>query len=204
MEHVFDHQNRWSDDPDGSLNAAKGFAEQAIERNRNEPFVHWAASLVALFGKDLERTRTEADAALALNPNYALAYNARATVYIYSGEPLAAIPFIERGMRLDPAYSQQYLHFLGVAYLVAGKYETASVVFKQRILLVPETDLTRAFLASALGHLDQIDDARRVWNEIKAINPKYSFDDHVGRLPFKNQADVDGIREGLMKAGLPN
>jgi len=201
--YVFDYQNRWTNDPDRSLKEAERFAEQAIERNPNEPFAHYAAALVAMFRKDVDRWTTEAEAALALNPNYALAYNARGIVHIYSGEPLAAIPFIERGMRLDPAYSQQYLHFLGVAYLVAKKYETASVIFKQRVLFVPETDLTRAFLASALGHLGQIDEAREIWSELKEINPRYSFADHVGRLPFKNQADVDRIKEGLAKAGLP-
>ena len=54
-------------------------------------------------------------------------------------------------MRLDPAFNSQYLHFLGVAYLLAGKYETAAVLFRQRIVMVPETDFTRAVLASALG-----------------------------------------------------
>ena len=48
-------------------------------------------------------------------------------------------------MRLDPAWSQQYLHFLGTAYLLAGKYETAAALLRQRIFLVPETDFSRAF-----------------------------------------------------------
>ena len=202
--HIFDFQNHWSGNPEGSLDRAREFADRAIEMDAKSPFAHHVRSIVAIWDKDLERTRTEADAALALNPNFALAHTALGIVHIYSGDPLAAIPYIERSLRLDPAYSQQYLHFLGSAYLVAGKYETASVVFKQRVLLVPETDLTRAFLASALGHLGEADEARRVWHELKAINPKYSFEEHVGRLPFRNQADVDGIRSGLAKAGLPD
>ena len=47
-------------------------------------------------------------------------------------------------MRLDPVYRQQYLHLLGVASLLAGKYENAAVLLRQRILLVPRTDFTRA------------------------------------------------------------
>ena len=100
--------------------------------------------------------------------------------------------------------SLQYLHFLGVAYLCAEKYETAAVVFKQRILQVPETDLTRAFLVSALGHLGQIDEARQIWRELMQINPKYSFADHLSRLPFRNQVDIARIEEGLAKASLPD
>ena len=73
-------------------------------------------------------------------------------VYIYTGEPAKAIPYIEKAMRLDPA-QQQYRHFLGTAYFVAGNYETAAAIFKERIAITPTTDLSRAFLASALGHL---------------------------------------------------
>src|SRR5262249_5301159 len=77
-----------------------------------------------------------------------------------------AIPMIERAMRLDPAHSEQYLHFLGMAYLLAGKYETAASHFRERIRLVPRTDFSRAPLASALGHLGEIDEARRIWHDL--------------------------------------
>ena len=183
---------------------AVGFADQAIEKGPNEPFARFVAAVIANFTGNLDRARSEAETALALNPNYALAHSVRGITDIYAGDPLAAIPRIERGLRLDPGFSQQYLHFLGTAYLTAGKYETAAAQFKQRILLVPATDLSRAFLASALGHLGEFDEARQVWRDLMAINPNYSFAEHIGRLPFKNRADVDRITEGLTKAGLPN
>jgi tetratricopeptide (TPR) repeat protein len=75
---------------------------------------------------------------------------ARGLVYVYSGEPLKGISYIEQAMRLDPA-QQQYRHFLGTAYLVAGNYETAAAIFKERVAITPTTDLSRALLASALG-----------------------------------------------------
>ena len=106
-------------------------------------------------------------------------------------------------MRLDPAYSQQYLHFLGRAYLLAGKFEIAATLLRERILLVPRTDFSRALLASTLGHLGRVDEARHIWAELKEINPKYSIKEHLDRQPFKNQADVARITEGLAKAGLP-
>ena len=115
---------------------------------------------------------------------------------------MVAIPHIERAIRLDPAYTQQHLHFLGMAYLVAGRFETAAALFKERILLVPESDMTRAYLASALGQLGKAEEARQIWRELQAINPGYSFAERLGRLPFKNQADVERIAEGLRKAGL--
>jgi adenylate cyclase len=108
-----------------------------------------------------------------------MAYNVIGAIRSYSGQPLEAIPMIERAMRLDPAESEQYLHFLGMAYLLAGKYETAATHFRERIRLVPGTDFSRAPLASALGHLGEIDEARHIWRELMKINPKYSFSEQT-------------------------
>jgi adenylate cyclase len=200
--YMFDYQNRWTEDPDGSLPIAKEYARQAIEKDPNEPLARCVSALAASYEKDLDRAKTEIDAALALNPSLALAHNLRGTIRTFAGQPLEAIPEIEQAMRLDPAASAQFLHFLGLAYLMAGKYETAAVLLRQRIILVPNTDFSRAILTSALGHLGEIDDARRVWGELKAINPNYSFAAHVGRQPFKRKEDVERIAEGLNKAGV--
>ena len=105
-------------------------------------------------------------------------------------------------MRLDPAMNSQFIHFLGMAYLLAGKYETAAALLRQRIILMPKTDFSRALLTSVLGHLGEVEDAGRVWTELIEINPNYSFTGHVGRQPFKRQEDVERIAEGLKKAGV--
>ena len=160
--------------------------------------------MAASYEKDLDRAKTDIDAALALNPNLALAHSLRGNIRAYSGKPLDAIPEIEQAMRLDPALSEQFLHFLGLAYLTAGKYETAAALLRQRIILVPNTDFSRAILTSALGHLGEVDAARQVWRELMAINPNYSFAGHIGRQPFKRKEDVERIAEGLNKAGVLN
>jgi adenylate cyclase len=199
--HIFDYQNRWSDDPDNSLQLAKQCAQQAVEKDANEPLAHCVTGLTALFERDVHLAKTEVDLALSLNPNMALAHNLLGSIRIYSGQPLEAIPAIEQAMRLDPAFSHQFLHFLGTAYLFAGKYETAATLLKQRIMLVPETDFSRVALASALGHLGQADEAHRIWAELKEINPKYSFSEYVDRRPLRPE-DAERIAGGLAKAGL--
>ena len=70
MAYGLDYQNRWSDNPDLSLQLAKHNAEQAIEKNSNEPFARLVASWAAILEKDLYRAKSEADIALSLNPNY--------------------------------------------------------------------------------------------------------------------------------------
>jgi adenylate cyclase len=202
--HIFDYQNRWTDDPDSSLPLAKQYARQALEKDPNEPLGRCVSAMTASFEKDLDRAKSEIDLALSLNPSLALAHNLRGSNRIYSGQPLEAIPEIEKAMRLDPALSSQFLHFLGMAYLLAGKYETAAALLRQRIVLVPETDFSRALLASALGHLGELEEARQVWGELKEINPNYTFAEHVGRQPFRLEEDVERIADGLRKASLLN
>ncbi len=199
--YIMDYQNRWTASPETSLDQAERFVNQAIDKDDKDPFVHYVAAMLGLWKKDYARWADEADKALALNPNYALAYNVRGLVHVYSGEPAKAIPHIEHAIRLDPS-QQIYRHFLGTAYFVAGNYETAAAVFKDRIAMTPTTDLSRAFLASALGHLDRLNEARQIWRELMKINPGYSAAEHLGRLPFRNPADADKFTEGLRKAGL--
>ncbi len=202
MIYVLDYQNRWSDAPETSLDHAERFIGEAIARGENDPFVHYVAALAAMWNRDYKRWADEADRALSLNPNYALALNARGIVHIYTGEPVKAIPYIERAMRLDPAFQQQYLHFLGTARFVMGDYQTAADLFRDRISVNPTSDVSRAFLASALGHLGHSDGARQSWRELKEINPNYSPVDHIGRLPFRDPREAEKFIDGLRKAGL--
>jgi len=204
LAHVLNFNNHWTSDAEVSLHLGDDLAAKAIASDPNEPAAYGAASVPALLQKDYRRAETTIDKALQLNPNYAFAINSRGTLAMYTGRPQAAIADIERAMRLDPGFSQQYLHFLGLAHLLIGNYETAAAMFKERILLVPQTDASRSALASALGHLGHIDEARLVWAELKKINPKYSFTEHMARLPFSDPAPVNTIIEGLTKAGLPD
>ncbi|OAP46189.1 adenylate/guanylate cyclase domain-containing protein [Sinorhizobium americanum] len=202
MAYILDYQNSWSATPEASLHKAECFADEAIGKDGQDPYNHFVVSLVAMFRRNYQRWAEEADRALALNPNFASALNIRGVLHIYTGEPEKGIPYIERAMRLDPAVQQQYLHFLGTAYFVAGEYEKAAALFSDRIEVNPTTDLSRAFLASTLGHLGKLDEAHRVWRDLMEINPNYSAAEHVARLPFRDASDAEKFTEGLSKAGL--
>jgi len=201
--YVLDFTNQWSQESDRSLGLARVFADQAVEKDSGEPLAHFASAMVAMRERNTEQAVAEANAALALSPNYSPARGLLGTIELFAGRPLEAIAQMERNMRLDPVLSQQGLQFLGMAYLTAGKYETAAAVFKQRLVLAPNSDSARSFLAAALGHIGEVEEARRLWDELEAINPRYSFAGHISRLPFDREEDVKRIAEGLAKAGLP-
>ncbi len=203
IANLFNYNNRWTDDPDPSIRLADELATKAVALDPNEPFAYAISAIVAMYMSDgAERSTAAVEKALELNPNYALALNARGGFRVFGGHPAEGIPDIERAMRLDPGFSQQYLHFLGLAHLLLGNNETAATMFRERILLFPQTDISRATLASALGHLGESEEAQEVWAELKKINPKFSLSQHLARLPFRDPADIERILAGLAKAGL--
>lgn len=83
-----------------------------------------------------------------------------------------------------------------------GEFEKALTILKDRIALVPQTDMSRACLASALGNLGRIDEARQIWSELLAIHPQYTYADGIGQMHFKNPDDLARIAAGLVRAGL--
>jgi adenylate cyclase len=203
MAHGLNWQNHWTEDWRRSLDEWKRLVELAIGKNPKSAYVRYVAALAHIWSGDHDRFEEEIYAALQLSPNYAPALGALGFGKIYGGEPLSAIPHIEQAIRLDPVFKQQYIHFLGSAFLFAGEFKAAAEQFRERIRLSPKTDLSRAFLAVALGYLSEADEAQRVWRDLMEINPKYSFVEHIGRLPFRNLADAHHLSAGLSKAGIP-
>jgi adenylate cyclase len=203
MAYNLDFQNHWSGEtPAAALAKSLKYAETAISKEAENPFAHVAISWAASFNRDYERARREVDRALELCPSYAMAFNSRGVLRIYEGDAAGAIPDIEQAMRLDPEFTHQYLHFLGIAHFMLGHYETAAAHFRSRIAEVPETDFSRGFLVATLGHLGLAAEAAKIRAELKAINPSYSFAEHMARLPFRRQSDIDRLHQGFAKSGV--
>jgi adenylate cyclase len=196
------YNNRWTDDPQATLRRSDELATKAVSLAPNDPNSHYIMSMTAGYSRDYARSRAAIDKALELNPNHPGASSSSGIFEIFAGKPAAGIPAIERAIRLDPANTSQSYHFLGLAHLMAGNYETAAAHFLERIRQTPETDFSRAMLASALGHLGRAEEARTVWAELMKINPAYSFSAHMSRLPFANPADTEKIAAGLRNVGL--
>ena len=202
MVSLLEYQNQWKAAPDELLHGAEELVAEAISRDESDFFAHYVNAIVAMLKKDHERWASAITRSLTLHPNFAPAVNMRGVLLIYTGEPQKAVVDIETAMRLDPAFQSQYLHFLGTAYFIAGEYETATVCFRRRISFDPTTDLSRSFLASALGRLGRVDEARQIWNELREINPGYSQSVHLARLPFRHISDLKPFTDGLRQAGL--
>jgi TolB-like protein len=204
IAHSMNYQNRWTDDPDSSLKMAQGLADRMIELAPGHIGGHSMVALTAMFARDFDRFRRAAATAIALNPDAAIASNLQGHLCLANEVPLEAIPHYERVMRLDPSLGTTllYLQFLGMAYFYGRRYETAAALFRERILLMPETDWSRGYLASALGHLGKFEESRQVWAELMAINPGYAMAERLERSAVQPR-QIEMVLDGARKAGLP-
>lgn len=204
IAHHLDYLNRWTDDPDRSLKEAQRLGDRMVELAPNHAGGHFVLALTSMVARDFDRFRHEAAIVVALNPDALIASDLQGHLCLATEVPLEAIPHFERCMRLDPSLSRTLLclQFLGRSYFYGGRYETAAALFRERILLMPDTDASRGYLASALGHLGKIEEARQVWAELMTINPKYGMAERLKRTAVQPR-QIEMVLNGARKAGLP-
>ncbi len=168
MTYMVEYSNTWTGVSD-PLGLAVHFAQIAVEKDPNEPAARNALATALTYRRDLDAARPQSMQAVALNPNFAQGYATLGNLETFMGRGAAAVPLLERAMRLDPVFANLYLHFMGLCHMQSRRFDLAVERLRERIGLAPGTDLSRGLLASALGHLGRIDEARDVWAEVKAL-----------------------------------
>jgi adenylate cyclase len=199
---VRDYANHWSASPSRSLDQALEAALRAVALNDSNPYGHWALATVYVWMRRHEEAIREAERSVALDPNFAEGHIILGFALVYAGRPAEAIGCYDRGMALDPYYRDMQLHLQAQARFALGRFEEAVGFLKRRLVRNPETDISRAMLASCYGLLGRFDDARAAWDELSQVNPNYSLEYRREVLPYKNPRDFEILVEGLRKAGL--
>jgi len=194
--------NSWNMDPELAQRRASDFAERATELDPLEPLGHFVRGVVRMWAHELETARESATLALELAPNFPPGLASLGLIHLYAGDAAQSVDLFERAIRLDPGYSNTFLHFLAQACFQLGRYDEAASQLRQRLVLSPESDASRMLLAATLGHLGQLELAHEVWQNLIAVNPAFSLEQRRRILPFRDPADFERIVTGLRKAGL--
>lgn len=199
---ILAYVNNWTESPDKTLDFAVEMAHRSVEADPENAHAYRALAVALLWKRDIDGANAALENAYRLSPGDAETLVTKGNMAVYMHEPDLAIAKLEKARVINPRFPDMVLHFLAHAYFMKREYETANGYLEERIRLVPGTDISRVLLASSYGHLGRVEDARRVWNEMLAINPSYSLE-HKGRvLPYKDPGDWENYLEGLRKAGL--
>jgi tetratricopeptide (TPR) repeat protein len=84
----------------------------------------------------------------------------------------------------------------------AGRYQEAIVQLTKAIEREPGDIFSHIFLTTAYGMAGHEKEARAIAAEVFKINPKFSLEQFVKILPYKDPATKDRYIDSLRKAGL--
>ncbi len=122
----------WSADPQ-TPERALALAQQAVALDDSLPRAHALLGNVHVLKQQYDQAIAEGERAIALDPNNADSYAMHALTLNNAGRPEDALRLVEQAMRLNPHYPPFYLHMLGVAYSLTGRY-TEAVATEQEFL----------------------------------------------------------------------
>lgn len=196
-----EYTNAWNGRTAGDLEHGLALARRACELGPMEAVAHDAVAMMLMWLRRLDEAEAAARRAIELAPNSSQAHGALGNVLHFGGRHEQAIELLEQALRLDPQFNL-WMHALGRAQFALGRYADAEASFKRRLIHMPSSDVTRAYLASLYGHTGHEDEARRLWSELMAINPQYTIEHTLRVLPYHDRAPLEQFVEGLRRAGV--
>jgi adenylate cyclase len=152
---------------------------------------------------DHEGARTEAERALAINPNLARGHSVRGNALIYSGRPREGLAAVAMFIRLDPRDPglPARLNQMAVAHYFLRDYEAVVEATEQAIRSYPDFPPLYRWLAAALGQLGRTEEAQQALDKHISLAPA-SLDLYIRkRVPWMRPEDHTHMLEGLRKAG---
>jgi adenylate cyclase len=189
----------WCEDKDATWDEFFAEAERALALDDNDADVHRIFAAINISNGDLTKARYHQERALALNPNYDLVVVQQGELLTWLGCPEEGIEWIRKAMRLNPHHPERFWSHLGKAHFAARQYAEAIEAFMH----LSATDHTHhAVLAAAYAWLGDTTAASAHIARIHALDPEFDLETHLATLHFKDDADLQHHREGLLKAGI--
>ncbi|WVT75068.1 tetratricopeptide repeat protein [Sinorhizobium chiapasense] len=194
----------FSDDIDRDSAEMQAEAARAVVLEDHDPYCHYVMCLANFAAQRPHAAVAEAQQAIDLNPNFALAHMALGWARIYVGRFTEALEPLHTALRLSPHDPLTYLFFsrIALAHYHLGNYDEA-LHHAERALLLRRTYFSLVVVITCLGQLGRIEEARKLFPEVIANAPS-----DVPRYwrfftAYADPADHAHFNDGLVKAGLP-
>jgi adenylate cyclase len=190
---------------------AEQLLHEALDRDANRPMAHVAMGLLRRYQNHLEEARAELEMAVAIDGNSADALRQLGLTLLFLGDPQAAIPQIEKAIRLNPHDPNLALYQwpLGQCYLLLGQPEQAIALLRKARAARPSEYYLHLNLAGALGLKGELEEARKALNEAIRLKPEIdSLAKYHAATPWITNSAHWALRdktlnEGLRRAGFP-
>jgi TolB-like protein/class 3 adenylate cyclase len=183
----------FTDDRAEHLTAAEVTVTKALSLAPNHPLAHLVLGLVQIFTNRAAQGIAECERALALDRNLASAHANIGAAKLYLGRGEETEAHIEQALRLSPRDNNVYIWsiFIGLAKLWRGAEAEAIVWLRRSLEANRNFPAAHFYLAAALAHLGELNEARATAQAGLALNPSFSI------RRFRTQATIPCIsRDG--------
>lgn len=189
----------WTGSADAALDEALALAIQATELDETDARGFGELGYVHLYRREHDAAISAYQRATLLNPNDADLMSDMADALAHAGRSQEAVELLQKAMRLNPFYPDQYLWHLGGVYYNLHRYEEAIRVIES----MQNPTEGRRLLAASFAQLGRPEEARHHAQKVLEAHPNFSIEQWVSVVPDRLEADVTHFIEGLRKAGLP-
>lgn len=205
--HLIRLAQAWSPDPAADATNWKNAARTALEC---EPGHALGRALLghahAFVDRNLGQAAVDLDAAIAADPNEALAWLFRSSVHAHRGEGAAAVAAVRRAIAISPIDPMRYFFdaFAAMASLAADDYAAAREQARSSVHLNPRHLPSWVELAIAASLDGAHEEARQAGREILRLRPTASVDRFVAHHPAGEHPLVGQHAAALRAAGVPD
>jgi adenylate cyclase len=190
----------WSEDPDGCVPIISDELQTALALDNNDADVHRILAALKLNFNEHDKAIYHQERAFSLNPNSDLIVVQQGELLTWLGRPEEGIEWIRRAMRLNPYHPQRFWSHLGRAQYTARNYADAIQSFSK--LNAPD-HTHHAFLAASSAQLGNRTAAAAHAREVLQQQPNFTVQSYLTTLHYRQPSDNEHLRDGLLKAGLP-
>jgi adenylate cyclase len=192
--------NNWCEDRRQTWKQVVDEAHVALALDDNDSDVHRVLAAVNLAHDEHAKAQYHQERALGLNPNNDLILVQQGELLTWLGRPEDGIEWIMKAMRVNPYHPQRFWNHLGRAHYPARQYSEAVAALSR----VTQQDYTHhALLAAALAQLGDNTAAAAHTQEVLRQEPGFTNQRYLSTSHYQLDSDRNHLREGLLKAGLP-
>jgi adenylate cyclase len=166
--------NGYSSSIDEDKTRAEKLIREALERDPNFAQAHAIKGWLRRLQGRWDEAQVEWETAIALDPNNAWIVRQFGETLLYHGKPEAALPYLEKAIRLDPRSPFIFNVYAALArcHLFLGRTEEGIALLRTARARGPDAWYVHLYLAGALGFRGDIEEAKSEIAEAVKLRPK--------------------------------
>jgi adenylate cyclase len=202
---VLTSRARFSGGVNAVLAEAMDEVRTAIALDEQDPWAHFALGWVHWAQRRYYEAEGAFRRAVALNPNFALAYACLGCALALQGANEAAIENVERALRLNPADPFRgfwYANAMTIAQFAAGHYADTLIWARKTIEMRPRFFSPYRFVVAVAVINGDVSAATEALSTLRSLVPDYSLAWERENTPISGEVG-ERLLEELRKAGVP-